>query len=86
MLRAYSLAGVERRSLSKSPASPLRSVLRKAKALLRDRQRPNAFACRRENRVANRRQNRRQRWFTESCGRIVGLQEMHFDERMTNGA
>jgi hypothetical protein len=50
------------------------------------RQRANAFACRREHRVRNRRQNWRQRWFTEPCGLIVGLQKLRFDERVTIGA
>lgn len=38
-------------------------LLRKAEALLRDRQRPNVFTRGRENRVTNRWQNRRLGWF-----------------------
>ena len=54
-------------------------LLRKTKALLRHRQRTNAFACRRENRIAHRRQNRRQRGFAQSGRRVIGFQEMDFD-------
>jgi hypothetical protein len=53
----------------------------KPQALLRDRQRPNAFARRRECRVRNHGQKWRQSRFAQACRQIVGFQGMHFDGR-----
>jgi hypothetical protein len=54
-------------------------LLCKAKAMLCDWQRPNAFTCCRKYRVTNRRQNWRQSRLAKSCWRIIGFQKMHFD-------
>src|SRR5881394_2765192 len=50
-----------------------------AEPLLHQRQRTDSLARGRKDCIADRRRNRRQRRFAETCGRIVGLQEMHFD-------
>ena len=55
--------------------------LREAEALLCDRHRPNAFARRREDRIANCWKNRRQCRLAQASRRIVRFQEMHFDGR-----
>ena len=47
--------------------------------MLGKRQRAYALSCSRENRVAYRRQNRRERGLAEAGRRIIRLQEVHFD-------
>src|SRR5690242_8324483 len=61
------------------PGSAFARALGPAEAALSQRQRADSLAGGRENRIADRRQDRRQRGLAQSGGRVVALIEMDFD-------